>query len=157
MVYTQKVEETIIVNRKITIDIGEELKYFTNGDENVDEINRQFNSIASLILTKNPDIISGSIVVYDNWFEFEFTTNEGDFKLTQEGEYHMYGGPYCPKMKKPVIYLDGRDISDDFITHSCRINLPWIVSDGGPSTSSHNQVDLLVELFTEGTIIGIKS
>lgn len=40
--------------------------------------------------------------------------NGKSIEISQEGEYDMYGGPYTPKMKKPTIKIDGKDVYSAF-------------------------------------------
>ena len=37
--------------------------------------------------------------------------------VEQDGEFDMYGGPYDPKMKRPMIEVDGVDIVDSVLSH----------------------------------------
>ena len=56
-------------------------------------------------------LVSGEIFYSDSNTEIKGITQNGDeLYIEQEGEYTMYGGPYNPKMYKPIISLNGVDI-----------------------------------------------
>lgn len=57
------------------------------------------------------NLASGDMTLSKRDFTVKGMTKKGQsVEISQSGEYDMYGGPYEPKMKKPVIKLDGRDI-----------------------------------------------
>ena len=54
---------------------------------------------------------SGGIHFSGDYFEITgITRNNKHITIAQEGEFDMYGGPYEPKMSKPIIVLNGKDI-----------------------------------------------
>jgi hypothetical protein len=57
------------------------------------------------------NLASGDMLLTRKDFSVKGTTKKGQtVEISQSGEYDRYGGPYEPKMKKPVIKLDGRDV-----------------------------------------------
>jgi hypothetical protein len=56
---------------------------------------------------------SGEIFFGGKFFEVIGKTKNGkSIYISQDGEFDMYGGPYEPKMSKPTIALNGKDIYD---------------------------------------------
>ena len=56
-------------------------------------------------------LISGDLYMERRYIKIEGITRSGQkLFIEQDGEFDMYGGPYTPKMKKPKITLDGKDI-----------------------------------------------
>lgn len=57
------------------------------------------------------NLASGDMTLSRREFRVKGITKSGKtVEISQDGEYDMYGGPYSPKMKKPVIKLGGTDV-----------------------------------------------
>ena len=99
---TIKRTEMVQVDHEIDYDID---KYFES-DMGPEEQHAEM--IASDVSLK-----SGSIDFSKDSFEIRGETQAGNkLHAYQEGEYNMYGGPYEPKMKKPTLKLNGKDITN---------------------------------------------
>jgi hypothetical protein len=71
---------------------------------------------------------SGQIFFGGGFFEVIGKTKFGkSIYVSQDGEFDMYGGPYEPKMKKPTITLNGKDIYDQVRT--CFDDYGWFDSE----------------------------
>ena len=58
-------------------------------------------------------MIDGGIEFDSSYFSVDGErVNGSTIEVYQEGEYDMYGGPYTPKMKKPIVRVNGQDIFD---------------------------------------------
>lgn len=55
---------------------------------------------------------SGEINFKANKFHLKGVSKGNTIEITQSGEFDMYGGPYDPKMKTPVVKYDGQDITN---------------------------------------------
>ena len=92
----------VIVEKEITYDICESL--LENYDSEQELAEQIINDLG---------LVSGGIEFDDNYFSVDGTRKNGSvIEAYQEGEYDMYGGPYTPKMRKPIIRVNGRDIFD---------------------------------------------
>jgi hypothetical protein len=81
------------------------------------------------------NLASGDMYLSRKEFTVKGMTKSGkSVEIKQEGEYDMYGGPYSPKMKKPTIKLDGRDIYSQVLK---------AVKDNGYEVESGNDLDVL--------------
>jgi hypothetical protein len=92
----------VIVEKEITYDICESLLETYNSErELADEI------------VDNLGLVSGGIEFDANYFSVDGErVNGSTIEVYQEGEYDMYGGPYTPKMSKPIVRVNGRDVFD---------------------------------------------
>ncbi len=71
---------------------------------------------------------SGGIYFSGDYFEITGTTrNNKHIIISQEGEFDMYGGQYEPKMSKPTIVLNGKDIYDQ--VRKCFDDYGWFDSE----------------------------
>jgi hypothetical protein len=71
---------------------------------------------------------SGEIYFDENEFNVEGITKQGKhITVIQNGEFDMYGGPYEPKMKKPTIEIDGKDIYEQ--VRKCFEDYGWFDSE----------------------------
>ena len=58
-------------------------------------------------------MIDGGIEFGSSYFSVDGErVNGSTIEVYQDGEYDMYGGPYTPKMKKPIVRVNGQDIFD---------------------------------------------
>jgi hypothetical protein len=97
---TIKVETT--VTNEITYDICESL--LENYDSEQDLAQEIVNELG---------LIEGGIEFDAKYFSVDGTSANGSvIEIYQEGEYDMYGGPYTPKMKRPIVRVNGLDIFD---------------------------------------------
>lgn len=55
---------------------------------------------------------SGEINFEADKLHIKGISNGKTIEITQSGEFDMYGGPYDPKMKTPVVKYDDRDITN---------------------------------------------
>ena len=52
---------------------------------------------------------SGEIYFDGSYFEVTgITKGNNHITITQDGEFNMYGGPYEPKMSKPIVLVNGK-------------------------------------------------
>ena len=71
---------------------------------------------------------SGQIFFGGEFFEVIGKTKNGkSIYISQDGEFDMYGGPYEPKMSKPTIALNGKDIYDQ--VRKCFDDYGWFDSE----------------------------
>jgi len=92
----------VVVEKEITYDICESLL------ENYDSE----RELAELIVD-DLGLVSGGIEFDAKYFSVDGERVTGSvIEIYQEGEYDMYGGPYTPKMKKPIVRVNGLDIFD---------------------------------------------
>jgi hypothetical protein len=67
--------------------------------------------IGVYVTFEDVNLKSGGIVFESDYFEIHGQTMDNKHLVAnQSGEFDMYGGPYEPKMKKPEMKLDGKDI-----------------------------------------------
>ena len=68
---------------------------------------------------------SGTVHFDRDYFEVVGITKENKrIVVVQNGEFNMYGGPYEPKMSKPTITLNGKDIYEQ--VRKCFGGYVWI-------------------------------
>jgi hypothetical protein len=92
----------VVVEREITYDICESIL-----DSNYTE-----RELAEQIID-DLGLIDGGIEFGSSYFSVDGEmVNGSTIEVYQEGEYDMYGGPYTPKMSKPIVRVNGRDIFD---------------------------------------------
>ena len=92
----------VVVEKEITYDICESLL------ENYDSEQELAEQIIDDL-----GLIDGGIEFDDNYFSVDGERKNGSvIEVYQEGEYDMYGGPYTPKMSKPIVRVNGRDVFD---------------------------------------------
>ena len=90
----------VVIEKEITYDICESIL-----DSNYTERELAEEIIDNLGLT------SGGIEFGSNYFSVDGERVNGLLlEVYQEGEYDMYGGPYTPKMSKPIVRVNGQDI-----------------------------------------------
>ena len=57
------------------------------------------------------ELVSGELFQEREEFAISGVTKNGNvIYIEQHGEYDMYGGPYYPKMEKPTIKINGKDL-----------------------------------------------
>jgi hypothetical protein len=96
-----KNKETIVIEHEIEFNIARSV--WTDNYSSEKELAE--NIITELSLKKGYIEFDGSS------FEVKGETESGAQILAyQTGEYDMYGGPYDPKMEKPKITINGKDI-----------------------------------------------
>lgn len=98
-----------IIKKTETITVEHEINYFIDGyfqnDTGMDEEEHAESIAADVSLKK------GSINFDRDSFDIEGETQAGNMLyVSQDGEYDMYGGPYEPKMGKPRVQLNRKDI-----------------------------------------------
>jgi hypothetical protein len=111
MTYIKSFEEFVNESKLIkTETITHEIEY---------DIDRQFVSEGGFkseedmadTIANDVNLKSGGIVFESDYFEIHGQTMDNKHLVAnQSGEFDMYGGPYEPKMKKPEMKLDGKDI-----------------------------------------------
>jgi hypothetical protein len=75
-------------------------------NEGFDSVEEQAEMIVDDLSLKN-----GEIYFDEDEFNIEGITKQGKHIIViQNGEFDMYGGPYEPKMRKPIIEIEGEDI-----------------------------------------------
>ena len=96
------IKTKVVVEKEITYDICESLL------ENYDSEQELAEQIIDDL-----GLIDGGIEFDDNYFSVDGERKNGSvIEVYQEGEYDMYGGPYTPKMSKPIVRVNGRDVFD---------------------------------------------
>ena len=96
------IKTKVVVEKEITYDICESIL-----DSNYSE-----QELAEQIID-DLGLIDGGIEFDANYFSVDGErVNGSTIEVYQEGEYDMYGGPYTPKMSKPIIRVNGRDVFD---------------------------------------------
>jgi hypothetical protein len=92
----------VVVEREITYDICESVREHYNSEQELAEQ-----------IIDDLGLIDGGIEFGSSYFSVDGErVNGSTIEVYQEGEYDMYGGPYTPKMSKPIIRVNGRDIFD---------------------------------------------
>lgn len=92
----------LAIEKKITYDICESL---LENYESEQELAKH--------LVDDLGLVSGEIEFSSNYFSVNGERVNGSvLEIYQDGEYDMYGGPYLPKMKKPIVRVNGQDIFD---------------------------------------------
>ena len=76
-------------------------------------------NIAKCII-RDTGLLDGTIYFESSRFCIEGVTESGKRIIAEQyGEFSMYGGPYLPKLKKPMINLDGVCIYDKVKKEFC--------------------------------------
>lgn len=100
------VNEGIIKTEEI---ITHEIEYDIDESVWTDNYNSE-EELAENIIT-DLELKTGYIDFSSSNFTVKGQTKSGlNIEISQSGEYDMYGGPYDPKMKKPVVKVNGHDI-----------------------------------------------
>jgi hypothetical protein len=89
-----------------------------------------YDSVEELakIIVSDLNLKSGEIYFDGDEFNVEgITKQEKHITVIQNGEFDMYGGPYEPKMKKPTIEIDGKDIYEQ--VRKCFEDYGWFDSE----------------------------
>ena len=96
------IKTKVVVEKEITYDICESIL-----DSNYSE-----QELAEQIID-DLGLIDGGIEFDSSYFSVDGErVNGSTIEVYQEGEYDMYGGPYEPKMSKPIVRVNGRDVFD---------------------------------------------
>jgi hypothetical protein len=96
------IKTKVVVEKEITYDICESIL------ENYDSEQELAEQIIDDL-----GLIDGGIEFDSSYFSVDGErVNGSTIEVYQEGEYDMYGGPYEPKMSKPIVRVNGRDIFD---------------------------------------------
>ena len=96
------IKTKVVVEKEITYDICESIL-----DSNYSE-----QELAEQIID-DLGLIDGGIEFDSKYFSVDGErVNGSTIEVYQEGEYDMYGGPYEPKMSKPIVRVNGRDVFD---------------------------------------------
>ena len=96
------IKTKVVVEKEITYDICESIL-----DSNCSE-----QELAEQIID-DLGLIDGGIEFDSKYFSVDGErVNGSTIEVYQEGEYDMYGGPYEPKMSKPIVRVNGRDVFD---------------------------------------------
>jgi hypothetical protein len=96
------IKTKVIVEKEITYDICETLREHYNSEQELAEE-----------IIDNLGLIDGGIEFGSSYFSVDGErVNGSTIEVYQEGEYDMYGGPYTPKMSKPIVRVNGQDIFD---------------------------------------------
>lgn len=112
------VDTTISVPSKVSYDITSSL---------VDDIGNLSDYVLDMV--NDLRLISGNISFDDTSISIKGKTIHGDSLIaSQVGEYHMYGGPYTPKMKKPSITLNGKNLMP--LVNKAYKNHGWVPEKG---------------------------
>jgi hypothetical protein len=92
----------VVIEKEITYDICESVLENYNSEQELAEI-----------IIDNLGLVEGDIDFENRYFSVNGERVNGlTIEVYQEGEYDMYGGPYTPKMNKPIIKVNGRDVFD---------------------------------------------
>jgi hypothetical protein len=95
------IKTKIVIEKEITYNIDPEL-----WSEHYDSEQELANQIIDDL-----GLISGDIDFGYNYFSVNGERVNGvEIEIHQNGEYDMYGGPYTPKMSKPTVKINGKDI-----------------------------------------------
>jgi hypothetical protein len=114
-----------VIKIKEIKEIISEVKYYIEPS-----ISDCYNSIEehAEMIVDDLSLKSGEIDFYRDEFYIEgITKQEKHIIVTQNGEFNMYGGPYEPKMKKPIIEIDGKDIYEQ--VRKCFEDYGWFDSE----------------------------
>jgi hypothetical protein len=99
-----------IIKTKVVVEVEKEITY--DICESILDSNYSEQELAEQIIN-DLGLIDGGIEFDDNYFSVDGERKNGSvIEVYQEGEYDMYGGPYTPKMRKPIVRVNGRDIFD---------------------------------------------
>ena len=92
----------VVIEKEITYDICESLLENYESEQELAEY-----------IIDDLGLVSGGIEFGSNYFSVNGERVNGSvLEIYQDGEYDMYGGPYTPKMKKPIVRVNGQDIFD---------------------------------------------
>lgn len=92
----------VVIEKEITYDICESLLENYESEQELAEY-----------IVDDLGLVSGEIEFSSNYFSVNGERVNGSvLEIYQDGEYDMYGGPYTPKMKKPIVRVNGQDIFD---------------------------------------------
>jgi hypothetical protein len=92
----------VVIEKEITYDICESLLENYESEQELAEL-----------IVDDLGLVSGGIEFGSNYFSVNGERVNGSvLEIYQDGEYDMYGGPYTPKMKKPIVRVNGQDIFD---------------------------------------------
>ncbi len=92
----------VVIEKEITYDICESLLENYESEQELAEY-----------IVDDLGLVSGGIEFSSNYFSVNGERVNGSvLEIYQDGEYDMYGGPYTPKMKKPIVRVNGQDIFD---------------------------------------------
>jgi hypothetical protein len=96
------IKTKVVVEKEITYDICESLLETYNSEQELAEQ-----------IIDDLGLIDGGIEFDSKYFSVDGErVNGSTIEVYQEGEYDMYGGPYEPKMSKPIVRVNGRDVFD---------------------------------------------
>lgn len=99
-----------LLRRTETVVVTNEIEYYID-KKYVNEGGWQNEEDWAETVANDVSLKTGNMEFEGRYFEITGETASGlHLHATQEGEYDMYGGPYTPKMKKPTIKLDGKDM-----------------------------------------------
>ena len=92
----------VVIEKEITYDICKSLLENYESEQELAEY-----------IVDDLGLVSGGIEFSSNYFSVNGERVNGSvLEIYQDGEYDMYGGPYTPKMKKPIVRVNGQDIFD---------------------------------------------
>jgi hypothetical protein len=92
----------VVIEKEITYDICKSLLENYESEQELAEY-----------IIDDLGLVSGGIEFGSNYFNVNGERVNGSvLEIYQDGEYDMYGGPYTPKMKKPIVRVNGQDIFD---------------------------------------------
>jgi len=92
----------VVIEKEITYDICKSLLENYESEQELAEY-----------IVDDLGLVSGGIEFGSNYFNVNGERVNGSvLEIYQDGEYDMYGGPYTPKMKKPIVRVNGQDIFD---------------------------------------------
>ncbi len=95
--YKVKLDEPVVLKPGITYEVE---NLYHDDPKNAAEY------ISRAVKLKEGEIYSSA-----NEFIISGITLSGNvIYLEQEGEFNLYGGPYTPRMKKPIIEVNGQDV-----------------------------------------------
>jgi hypothetical protein len=106
-----------------------------------DSVNEGFDSIEEQaeMIVDDLSLKSGEIYFDGDEFFVEGTTTQGNhIKITQDGEFDMYGGPYSPKMKKPTIEFNKDNIYEQ--VRKCFEDYGWFNDEGDEIDASRTDI-----------------
>lgn len=117
------------------IDQAQQDTFEDYGTDTEDWVETQCNTLG---------LIKGNIIFHRRYYEVIGKDNDGyDIVIQQKGEYDMYGGPYDPKMERPVFTMNGIDVYPIIKFH--------FIKDG--MVSDKNEVDMTrSDMFDYGLI-----
>ena len=91
---------------------------FFDGDDKILQSFEDDSAGIALHVAKALRLDKGEMWFGNDEFVVSGVTKSGKtIYVEQDGEFDMYGGPYDPKMKRPMIEVDGVDIVDSVLSH----------------------------------------